>query len=90
MTMLAEEKQILINKVESAIDSIRPYLEADGGNVSVEDITDAMVAMVRFHGACSSCSMSAMTLKAGVAEAIRFAVPEIQDVVALSAVELTV
>ena len=56
----------------------------------MEDITDGMVAMVRFHGACSSCSMSAMTLKAGVAEAIRFAVPEIQDVVALSAVELTI
>ena len=90
MIMLAEEKQILINKVETAIDSIRPYLEADGGNVSVEDITDAMVAMVRFHGACSSCSMSSMTLKAGVAEAIRFAVPEIQDVVALSPAELTV
>ena len=90
MTMLAEEKQILIKKVERAIDSIRPYLEADGGNVSVEDITDEMVAMVRFHGACSSCSMSAMTLKAGVAEAVRLAVPEIQDVVALSAFELTV
>jgi Fe-S cluster biogenesis protein NfuA len=90
MTMLAEEKQILIKKVESAIDSIRPYLEADGGNVSVEDITDAMVAMVRFHGACSSCSMSAMTLKAGVAEAVRLAVPEIQDVIALSTSELTV
>ena len=90
MTMLAEEKQILIKKIESAIDSIRPYLEADGGNVSVEDITDEMVAMVRFHGACSSCSMSAMTLKAGVAEAVRLAVPEIQDVVALSADEITV
>jgi Fe-S cluster biogenesis protein NfuA len=90
MTMLAEEKQILIKKVESAIDSIRPYLEADGGNVSVEGITDTMVAMVRFHGACSSCSMSAMTLKAGVAEAVRLAVPEIQDVIALSTSELTV
>ena len=90
MTMLAEEKQILIKKIESAIDSIRPYLEADGGNVSVEDITDEMVAMVRFHGACSSCSMSAMTLKAGVAEAVRLAVPEIQNVVALSADEITI
>ena len=88
--MLVEEKQILINRVESAIDSIRPYLEADGGNVTVEDISDEMVAFVRFHGACLSCSMSTMTLKAGVSEAVRFAVPEIQDVIALSLPELTI
>lgn len=88
--MLSEEKKILINRIENAIDTIRPYLEADGGNVTVEDVSNEMTAFVRFHGACSSCSMSAMTLKAGVTEAIRLAVPEIQDVIALSAAELTI
>lgn len=88
--MLSEEKKILINRIENAIDTIRPYLEADGGNVTVEDVSNEMIAFVRFHGACSSCSMSAMTLKAGVTEAIRLAVPEIQDVIALSTAELTV
>lgn len=82
--MQNEEKEMLIKKVENAIDSIRPYLEADGGNITVDDITDDMVAKVMLHGACSSCSMSTMTLKAGVTEAIRHAVPEIIDVVAIN------
>ncbi|MFM2285245.1 MAG: hypothetical protein RLZZ543_742 [Bacteroidota bacterium] len=71
-------------KVELAIDSIRPYLEADGGNITVDEITSDLVVMVRLHGACSSCSMSTMTLKAGVSEAIRQAVPEIRDVIAVN------
>jgi Fe-S cluster biogenesis protein NfuA len=82
--MQAEDKAALIMKVELAIDSIRPYLEADGGNITVDEITSDLVVMVRLHGACSSCSMSTMTLKAGVAEAIRHAVPEIRDVIAVN------
>lgn len=82
--MQIEEKELLIKKVEKAIDSIRPYLEADGGNITVDDITDEMVAKVMLHGACSSCSMSTMTLKAGVSEAIRHAVPEIKNVIAIN------
>jgi Fe-S cluster biogenesis protein NfuA len=82
--MQAELKEELIVKVEQAIDSIRPYLEADGGNITVDGISDDMIAYVRLHGACSSCSMSTMTLKAGVAEAIRHAVPEIKDVIAVN------
>ncbi|MCB0820627.1 MAG: NifU family protein [Bacteroidetes bacterium] len=82
--MQHEHKSELIKKVESAIDSIRPYLEADGGNITVDDITDDLVARVKLHGACSSCSMSTMTLQAGVAEAIRHAVPEIREVVAVN------
>jgi Fe-S cluster biogenesis protein NfuA len=82
--MQAEDKAALIMKVELAIDSIRPYLEADGGNITVDEITSDLVVMVRLHGACSSCSMSTMTLKAGVSEAIRQAVPEIRDVIAVN------
>jgi Fe-S cluster biogenesis protein NfuA len=80
--MQEEIKKQLIAKVELAIDSIRPYLEADGGNITVEDISDDFQVHVRLHGACSSCNMSSMTLTAGVAEAIKHAVPEIREVIA--------
>lgn len=86
--MQPEEKLALKLKVEQAIDSIRPYMEADGGNITVDEITDDLVAMVRLHGACSSCSMSTMTLRSGVTEAIRHTVPEIRDVVAVNMPEV--
>jgi Fe-S cluster biogenesis protein NfuA len=74
----------LIEKVETALNSIRPYLEADGGNVRVIEVTEDMVAKLELLGACGSCPMSAMTLKAGVEEAIKKAVPEITSVVAVN------
>jgi Fe-S cluster biogenesis protein NfuA len=70
----------LIQKVETALDQLRPYLEADRGNVSVLGITDDMIVRLQFQGACSSCSMSAMTLKAGIEETILRMVPEIRGV----------
>jgi Fe-S cluster biogenesis protein NfuA len=76
----------LLQRVELALDSIRPYLEADGGNVSVEEITADSVVKLRLLGACGSCPMSIMTLKAGIEEAIKKAVPEI---VSVEAVNLT-
>ena len=79
--MNTQEKDELKRRVENAIDTIRPYLEADGGDITVDEITDDFQAVVRLHGACSSCSMSEMTLKAGVAEAIKHAVPEIKEVI---------
>ena len=53
--MESTQKSALVKKVESAIDSIRPYLEQDGGDITVEDVTDDFVVHVRLHGACSSC-----------------------------------
>lgn len=80
--MQPELKQILIKRVEMAIDTIRPYLEQDGGDITVDDITEDYRAIVKLHGACSSCSMSSMTLQAGVREAVKNAVPEIREVIA--------
>ncbi|HNP48583.1 MAG TPA: NifU family protein [Bacteroidia bacterium] len=77
------QDQSLLSRVESALNQLRPYLEADNGNVSLVDITDDMVVRLRFHGACSSCSMSAMTLKAGIEQAILRSVPEIREVRAI-------
>ena len=74
----------LLQRVEIALDSIRPYLEADGGNVKVLNITEDMVVQLELLGACGSCPMSAMTLKAGVEESIKKAVPEITGVMAVN------
>lgn len=71
-------------KIESAIQKIRPYLEADGGDIEFIDVTEDHVVRVRLLGACSSCSMSHMTMKAGVEESIKREVPEITKVVAIA------
>lgn len=72
------------DKVEEALKSIRPYLEADGGNVELLDITEDNVVLVELHGSCKTCNMSSMTMKAGIEETIRRAVPEIRKVEAVS------
>lgn len=74
----------LEGKIEKALDGIRPYLEADGGNVKVLEITEDMVVKLELLGACGLCPMSTMTLKAGVEEAIKRAVPEIKSVDAIN------
>jgi len=74
----------LIDEVEAALDTIRPYLETDGGNVSVEEITPEGVVKLKLLGACGSCPMSIMTLKAGIEEAIKKAVPEVTGVEAVN------
>jgi Fe-S cluster biogenesis protein NfuA len=76
----------LIKRVEEALDQIRPYLQADGGDVSLVEITDDNIVRLELLGACKSCSMSMMTLKAGIEESIKRAAPEIK---AIEAVNLT-
>jgi Fe-S cluster biogenesis protein NfuA len=73
----------LISRIEETLQQLRPYLEADSGNVSLLDVTEDMIVRLRFMGACSSCSMSAMTLKAGIEQSILKAVPEIKGVEAI-------
>lgn len=75
----------LIKKVEEALDQVRPYLQADGGNVSLLEITDDFIVKLELLGACKSCSMSMMTLKAGIEESIKRSVPEIRAVEAVNA-----
>lgn len=74
----------LIEKIENALDQIRPYLEADGGNVALLEVTEEMVVKLKLLGACGSCPMSIMTLKAGVEQALKRAVPEITAVEAIN------
>ncbi len=78
----------LVEQVEAALDSIRPYLEADGGNVSVEEITADNVVRLKLLGSCGSCPMSVMTLKAGIEGAIMKAVPDIKGVEAINLTDI--
>lgn len=78
----------LLNQVEAALDTIRPYLLADGGNVSVEEITSESIVKLKLLGACGSCPMSIMTLKAGIEEAIKKAVPEVKAVEAINLTDI--
>jgi len=67
-------------KVEIALEQIRPYLQADGGNVALVEITDDNIVILELLGACKSCSMIAMTLKAGIEESLKITAPEIKGV----------
>ncbi len=74
------DNQTLLKRVEDSLSTIRPYLEEDGGDIKVVDIIDNVVR-VQLLGACVGCPMSEMTMKAGVEQAIKNAVPEIKKVV---------
>lgn len=77
----------LTARVEKALESIRPYLIADGGNVAIEEITPDNIVRVKLLGNCGSCKMSFMTMKAGIEQAIMKDVPEIKGVVAVDLAE---
>ncbi|EHQ27266.1 NifU family protein [Mucilaginibacter paludis] len=78
----------ILDQVEAALDTIRPYLETDGGNVSVEEITADNVVKLKLLGSCGSCPMSIMTLKAGIEQAIKKAVPEVTGVEAINLTDI--
>jgi len=77
------DKLEITRKVEEVIEQIRPYLEEDGGDIDLIEITDDYVVKVKLQGACGSCPYSLMTLKNGVEEAIKKVVPEIKEVVGI-------
>lgn len=70
----------LQDRVEEALNTIRPYLEADGGNVEVVEITAENIVKLELTGACKTCNMSHMTMKAGIEETIKKSVPEIKGI----------
>ncbi|MFC1978697.1 NifU family protein [Chloroflexota bacterium] len=69
-------------KVEAALNAIRPALQNDGGDVELVDVSDGIVK-VRLTGACGGCPMSTMTLKMGIERVIREQVPEIKEVLSV-------
>ncbi len=75
----------LLRQVEEALDTIRPYLMADGGSVRVADITEDLVVELELMGACGTCPMSTMTLRAGIEQALKRSIPQITRVEAINA-----
>lgn len=75
--MTTEEVKL---NVEKALDEIRPFLNSDGGNISLVEIIEDKHVKVRLEGACTSCSLSISTMKAGVETTIKKYVPQIETV----------
>ena len=76
--------KIILDKIEVALQEIRPFLEADGGDINFIELTDEWVVKVKLVGACSSCNISMMTLKNGVEMAVKRAVPKVKEVLEIS------
>ena len=78
--MSNEEKQFLVERAEEAMDDIRPHLAVDGGNVEIVELTDDLILKIKWLGNCQNCSMSTLTLKAGIQQSLKQRVPEIHSV----------
>ncbi len=77
-------KEEITKKISDAIEQVRPFLQNDGGDISLVEVTDDYTVKVELHGACGSCPYSLMTLKNGVEQAIRRDVPQVKEVVAVN------
>jgi Fe-S cluster biogenesis protein NfuA len=73
----------MLEKINKIIDQLRPFLQSDGGDMEVIEITDDNVVKVKLMGACEDCPFSAQTLKAGVEQALKKEIPEIKEVIAV-------
>jgi Fe-S cluster biogenesis protein NfuA len=76
-------KEGLLERINITLEQIRPYLQADGGDIEVIELTEDNILKVRLTGACKGCPFSMQTLKAGVEQAIRRDIPEIREVVSV-------
>lgn len=85
--MQIEAKKELIERIEKALDDIRPHLAVDGGNVEVVDITDDLKVQIKWMGNCEGCAMSTMTMRAGIEQTLKMNVPEVTGVEAINGVE---
>ena len=79
--MSVNTDSILLEKIETALAEIRPYLQSDGGDISLLEVTSDMMVKVKLHGACKSCTVNQMTLTAGVEQTIIKYAPEVAGVV---------
>ena len=84
INMTVIDKKELIEKVDLALNDVRPHLLVDGGNVEVVDITDELIVQIKWLGNCQGCSMSDMTMRAGIEQAIKNKVSEITGVTAIN------
>ena len=74
----------ITNKIEEALEQVRPFLQSDGGDIKLIDVSSDNIVKVELLGACSDCEVSMMTLKAGVEQAIRKVFPELKELVEIN------
>ncbi|OFX51409.1 MAG: hypothetical protein A2046_04400 [Bacteroidetes bacterium GWA2_30_7] len=67
-------------KITASLEKIRPYLQADGGDITLVEVTEDLVVKVKLIGACGTCPYSLMTLKNGVEQALKRDIPEVKSV----------
>ncbi|MCF8294800.1 MAG: NifU family protein [Bacteroidales bacterium] len=79
----------LIQRIQAGLSRVRPYLQEDGGDIEFVELTDDLVAKVRFKGACVACPMSLQTFKAGVEQTLKNVAPELKEIVNLTSEEIT-
>ncbi len=78
------DKREIERKVNEALEQLRPFLHADNGDMELVEVKDDATVVVRLLGSCSDCSMSMMTLKAGLEESVKKMAPEVKEVVAIN------
>lgn len=84
--MSESEKKNFIERLETALDTVRPHLKVDGGNVQVVDITDDNIVKIKWLGNCENCFMSTMTMKAGIEQELKSKFPEVKAVEAINGI----
>ena len=86
--MSDKEKLGLLKRVDEALNVVRPHLAVDGGNVEVVDVTEDKIVKIKWLGTCESCSMTLMTMRAGIEQAIIGRIPEISGVEAVNGLDV--
>jgi len=81
---MEDNREKLNQKVQNIIEQVRPYLQADGGDINFIEVTDDNIVNVELTGACGACPFSTMTLKNGVEATLKKVIPEIKEVVAIN------
>ncbi len=84
--MSSAEKQELIKQLDAALDDLRPHLKVDGGDVEIVDVTEDQQVMIKWLGNCEMCSMSSMTMRAGIEQTIKSKFPQIKSVAAVNGI----
>jgi Fe-S cluster biogenesis protein NfuA len=79
-----KDKKINVQQISECIASLRPYLQDDGGDIEVMEVTDDLVVKIKWKGACITCPANTMTLRSGIESTIKQAFPQIKSVEAIS------
>lgn len=79
-----QEKEQLLKRIDLALEDIRPHLAVDGGNIEVVDVTEELLVKVKWLGNCQFCSMTQMTMSAGIEQTLKNKIPEITGVEAIN------